>query len=187
MYTNEVALRYAMALSSLAAQNGWLDVFEKELNEIEEVLNNHQELEAYLTHPEIKPVDKQDLVRKIFTHFSLEMQNFLVLLIEKKRWQQLKEIRQLYIREANLYRGRVAVSLETAYPIEDKQVEELAEKLEKMTNRPVDLSTKTVPELIGGVKVRIGHQVIDGSVLSQLRELRRELLEQKGKSRGDSQ
>lgn len=187
MYTNEVALRYAMALASFAAQNEMLDIFEKELEEIEEYLDKNEELETYLSFPKVRPEEKQEVISKLFAHFSPEMLNFLCLLIEKKRWQELKEIRHVYNREANLYRGRVAVHVETAYPLEEDLEKELKVRLEKVTNRPIDLSTQTTPELIGGMKVRIGHQVIDGSIANQLRSLKRDLLEQKGRSRGDSQ
>lgn len=187
MYTNEVALRYAMALASFAAQNDLLDTFENELDEIETYLDKTPDLENYLAHPKIRPADKQDLITKAFAGFSKEMINFLNLLIEKKRWRHLKEIKSLYKREANLYRGRVGVVVESAYPLKEDIKEQIQAKLEQMTKRPVDLSMQTTPELIGGIKVRIGHKVIDASVANQLREMKRDLLEIKGKSRGESQ
>ncbi len=187
MYTNEVALRYAMALASFAAQNGKLDTFEKELDEIADYLKKNKVLETYLTHPKIRPVDKQALISEAFANFSNEMQNFLNLLIEKKRWQHLEEINSLYKREANLYRGRVAVTVETAIPLQNELVRQIQSRLEQITKRPVDLSTQITPELIGGVKLKIGHQVIDASISNQLREMKRELLETKGKTRGESQ
>lgn len=186
MYTNEVALRYAMALASYAAQNKMLDTFEKELNEIDDTLKKTEDLQTFLTHPKIRPEEKQELLTEIFGFFSKEMLNFLSLLIEKKRWSDLNQIRLLYIREANLYRGRVQVEVETAFALDGDMERQLHDRLETVTNRPIDLNFKTSPDLIGGLKVKIGHQVIDGSVQNQLRELKRDLLEQKGRSRGES-
>lgn len=181
MYIDEIALRYAFALANYGAQNDLLDTFEQELNEVEATLDQTEGMATYLSHPKIRPSDKQELLAQVFSSFSPEMLNFLCLLVEKKRWQHLKEIRRLFIREANLYRGKVAVEVETAYPLEDNLERQLQAKLEKVTKRPIELTTKTTPELIGGLKVRIGHQVIDGSIANQLRELKREVMEQTGK------
>lgn len=103
--------------------------------------------------------------------------NFVRLLVEYRRLSLLPEIRELYEAMRAEAEGRVAVDVRTAFPLEGKQQDMLLTALKRRFGREVDLAVTVDPALIGGVEIRAGDLVIDGSVRGRIAALAAQLSE----------
>ena len=97
-----------------------------------------------------------------------EMQNFVQVLIENGRLAAVPEIRDLFLELKNEREGVVDAVVETAFPLDGAQTAALTADLERRFKRKVKAQVTVVKELIGGVRVQVGDEVIDSSVRGQL-------------------
>ncbi len=101
---------------------------------------------------------------------------FLVLLVTSRNIKLLDDICQAYARMEDELAGRVRVTLEAPEELADDLVAEIKKRLVDETGKEVVLSFEKNPSLVGGVVIRIGNMVLDGSVKSQLERMRERLL-----------
>lgn len=176
MKSSPVVKRYALSLVEVGQETGTLDQLERELRQVVEAIATHRELDETLRHPGV-PVDrKKELLKSIFgDRLSSYLQNFLFVLLDKKRAGLLPQILADFLIEANWVRGLEVAHVETARPLADDTQQRLAEALSKAMGRRVTLEVRLNPELIGGLRVRIGDRVLDSSLITQLESLRRTL------------
>lgn len=104
-----------------------------------------------------------------------EGQNFVRLLVENKRLGIISEIKRMFGELKNAHEGALDVVISTAFPMKPAQEEALTAALTKKLDRKVRISSEEDPELIGGVRIRAGDLVIDGSIREQLNRLTNEL------------
>lgn len=173
MSANAIAKRYAKALVQLGAEEGKVAKFHEELTCFESVLAAHGELRSIFADPafgvEAKRNILQDLIAKLAV--SPTVASFLLLLLEKNRLVFLGQILACYGTLADELSGVVRPTLVSAMPLGDGQVAEIKASLEKMTGKQVVLKMEINPELIGGVVTKIGDQLFDGSVRTQLKRI----------------
>jgi F-type H+-transporting ATPase subunit delta len=170
---NAIARRYAKALVQLGAEEGAVDKFHAELRGFDAVLASHGELKSVFTNPafgvEAKRNILQDLIAKLSV--SATVASFLLLLLDKNRLSLLGQILACYGTLADELSGVVRPTLVSAMPLGDGQVAEIKASLEKMTGKQVVLKMEVNPALIGGVVTKIGDQLFDGSVRTQLKRI----------------
>jgi F-type H+-transporting ATPase subunit delta len=170
---NAIAKRYAKALVQLGAEEKAVDKFQAELSGFEAVLAAHGNLRSIFADPafsvEAKRNILQDLISKLSV--SLTVASFLLLLLDKSRLGLLGQILASYGTLADELSGVVRPTLVSAMPLADGQVTEIKSSLEKMTGRRVVLNVEIDPTLIGGVVTKIGDQLFDGSVRTQLQRI----------------
>ncbi|MFZ3101436.1 MAG: F0F1 ATP synthase subunit delta [Desulfitobacteriaceae bacterium] len=175
MLSGALAQRYAQALFEIASKTS-LDSFDTELRELTQIIEEHEEITQVLHHPHIPLVDKKSFVKKIFEgQISETLQNFLFLLIDRRRQNFLKPIQQEFARMSDEARQLVEAKVVSATPLSDSQVERLKEKLVRLTGKNIRLVSELRPELIGGALVQVGDRVIDGSVAHSLNRMRENL------------
>lgn len=107
--------------------------------------------------------------------FTDEGRNLVRILVEADRLQVVPEINGLYTDLRNAHQGALEVSVSSAYVLKRDQEKELADALSKRLGREIHITSTKDPDLIGGVKIRAGDMVIDGSVAGQLKQLAIEL------------
>lgn len=110
---------------------------------------------------------------KLFTDvvgegLSAEQQNFVRVLVDNERLTFLPEIAQLFDELKNSHEGSKEASVESAFPMDDAALQVLVADLERKFNCKIKATVRTVPELIGGVRIAIGDEVIDASVRGKL-------------------
>jgi F-type H+-transporting ATPase subunit delta len=171
-----VARRYGQALLDLASEKNMLDQFEKELTHVLDVIEENHELKKMLEHQLINPEVKQEIFRKVYSKtISPITMNFLLLVLKKRREEVLKQIVDQYITMANEVRGITKAQVRTATPLSSQQLEKLRKSLEKTTNKNILLEVTVDEKLIGGLVVKIGDKIIDGSTSTKLKMLEKHL------------
>ena len=177
MLNMELARKYAKAIFELACENDQLKEYGADLAKVQQLYTQCPELKAYLCNPNIRPEDKKSLLREVFEGGVQEMVlNFLLLLIDKRRMQVFEAINEIFIQLSNEKLGIAVADVTAAGQLTETQLQELKEKLERVTGKQVSLREHRDPSLIGGVVVRIGDRRIDGSIKGRLAAMTAELM-----------
>jgi ATP synthase, F1 delta subunit len=177
MITSQLALRYAEALYEIAAENKALDDVERDLAIVAETLAAYGELATLIYHPQMPLAAKKETIVRVFgPQVGDPVRNFLLLLVDKRRETALPSIIKEYQRLANKARNIAEAEVTTALPLAESDKQALAERLSAVTGKTVVLKTKVDARIVGGVVVKIGDKLIDGSVVRQLEALRTALL-----------
>lgn len=100
--------------------------------------------------------------------FTPEMQNFIRVLVDNERLQVLPEIRDLFVEFKNEHEGVQEAEIASAFPLDDATLANLKADLETRFKTKLDIRVSLDPELIGGVRIAIGDEVIDASVRGKL-------------------
>ncbi|AZR73999.1 ATP synthase F1 subunit delta [Anoxybacter fermentans] len=176
MLKNAAVERYTKALFDLAVEENSLDQFNQELIEINRLLTDQPDLERLLNHPQIPDFEKRDLIKRILgSEFSPLILNFILLLIDKGRQTLLKDIIEYFQYLVKEARGIVEVQVYTAFELSSENESKLKQKLKELTGKEVELQVTVDPSLIGGIRLRIGDKVIDGSIKRHLERMREDL------------
>lgn len=165
---------YAKALLSVSEAAGTTDVIVEEIESlVDDVLNRQPEFEELLSSPRVAHEEKTALLERVFAgKMSPELLSFLKVVSGKGRLDCLRSIQQALRKQYNELRSRVEVLVRTATPLEGEMRAQTIAHLEKSLGKQVELTTQTDPSLIGGMVVRIGDTVYDGSVANSLAALR---------------
>lgn len=177
MRMTTLARRYAGALFETARQADVVDRVESDLGMITYSLQTMPRLSEVLNHPLISRARKKGIASDIFRGKVEDVTlRFLDLVIEKRREEILPEVEPEYVRLANEHRGVITVAVTSAVPLTGDEVKALKAKLDEFTGKNADLELSEDPDLIGGLTIRIGDTVIDGSVRGYLASLREQML-----------
>jgi F-type H+-transporting ATPase subunit delta len=180
MLANEAAPKYAKALFELGERDGKLDAFSEQLKLVATVFKTHGELSQFMLHPQVKSEVKKETLQKIFGQdIDKIILNFLMLLVDRRRISGINNIwnafRQLFNADKNIEEAEVT----TAVALTEAVQAALQQKLSKVTGKNMVLQTKVNPSIVGGVVIRIGDKLIDGSIVRQLADIRRVLTSSK--------
>lgn len=169
----QVLQPYASALMSLAKSNNLSEEFGNEIRSLLGLLESSQELREFLGNPLIKPDAKKAVIKQIAGEdMNPLMRSFLSLLIDKGRILFLEGIGKQYLTQLRELNQTVLAEVTSAVPLSDAQQQTVREKVQAMTSaRQVEIETKIDADLIGGVVIKVGSQVIDASLRGQLRRL----------------
>ncbi len=174
--TSKLARRYAQALGMLANERGLLERVEQDLESIRAILEGETDFPKVFMDPRVPSIQKRKLVQKLFDgRLAKETLNFLYLLIRKRRETYLPEIIDAYVAYANQLRGILDVEVISAQELDDTLSASLRQRLSAVLGTEVRLRTSIDSNLLGGVQVRVGDLLIDGSAASRLARLERTL------------
>ncbi len=172
-----IAEKYAVALLQVAQEQKTVDDIAAEILTIDQIVETHPALKATLEHPRVKAGEKLDALRRVLKEkLSSTMENFLMLLIMKKRIKHLKAVADHFERLCYEMKGKAIARVLTAMPLTAAQKTTLTEKLSQMFGMSVELKEEVRPGLIGGMMIYLGDQRMDGSVLGQLERMKQRLL-----------
>jgi len=169
----EIAEVYARSLFEVAKEHDVLDRVHDELGEFAEALSGDRTLQVFLFSPYFSSQEKRDGVRKVVSEADDRIVNFLELLAERHRMPALFRIRRefdaLWAEENQL----LPVTVTSAVELDEGLAEDIGKRIQEQTGRTVELSSNVDPEVLGGLMVRVGNMVLDGTVRNRLERLRK--------------
>lgn len=171
MTDRTVAKRYAKALYDIGTEQGKSEIFAENLNELAALLEANEEVGAMLLNQSIQNDDKKKAINALLNGMEPMVINFVDLVVDKNRAGSLIAMCASYIElmeeQANVARAEII----SAVPLTEEQVKKIEDKFSGIVGQTVKAETSVDASLIGGVKVRIGDTVYDGSLASQLKKL----------------
>ena len=162
-----LARPYAEAAFQLARANSALGPWQQALDRMAAVAADAQMLEC-IANPRLLPSQVSQLFLDVAGSVSAEQQNFVRLLVDNERLQVLPEIRDLYVELKNGQEGVQEADIASAFPLDDATLKNLVAELETRFKCKIQATVSLDPELIGGVRIAVGDQVIDASVRGKL-------------------
>lgn len=170
---------YAYALRAVCEENlALLETLLTEIKIINDIFDSVKETRQIFVSPAFSKEEKKELIKKLFSSkINQTTLNFLLLVIDNKRFNLLSDIQNELIKIVNNEKGIVTAELFSAYELDNSVLNELKLKLENMYqgNKKVTIEHKIEPDLIGGLKVKIDDLLFDGSIKGRLAELKRRI------------
>lgn len=168
-----VAREYAEALADVALASGRADALRQEVRSFAELAAGSADLRNFLDSPAIPRAAKQDLLEKLVARLgaSKELRNFLFVLVDHHRTNLLAEMAREFETTILERLGRAEASITSARELSAPQKQKLAGTLESVTGKKIEARYAVDPALVGGLMVRIGSTIYDGSVRAQLDRL----------------
>lgn len=175
MAVQGVARRYAEAVYELAAETGTEESWLTALQTLADATRD-DETRAYFENPAISEDAKVAALRGILTGpGSQEAINLSRLLIRRRRFRQIPGIREAFEEMVLRERGMAIADVTTALPMSDEDRRHVSRQLARIVGSDVEVRAHVDDAIVGGIVARVGDQLIDGSVRTQLRELRASL------------
>jgi F-type H+-transporting ATPase subunit delta len=178
LITTEITEPYAQALMSLAKAQDLTDRFGEDVATILTVLRESEDLRQFLANPIAKAEAKKAVLQQVLgDEVHPFMRSFVMLLADRRRINFLQGICRQYQVLLRELKQTVLAQVTSAIELTEGQQQSVREKVIAMTGaRQVELEVSLNPDLIGGVVIQVGSQVIDASLRGQLRRISLRLL-----------
>lgn len=175
-----LGLAYAKGLFGAAEKANQADAVLEELESLQsDVLKNLPSLRLTLTSPRVATEEKLVLIDKAFKgKMSETLLNFLKVVANHGRLDCLADITKSFRQLVSASEGKIEITVRAAYPLSNPLRDRIAAKLGEVLKKKVSLNVEVDPELLGGLVVRIGDTLYDGSLASQLQRMKTVALEQ---------
>ena len=172
-----IARRYAKALLLIGKEDSQAETYRQELDGLSRMIAEQPELGLAINNPLYNAADRRKVLVAVVEKLNLSkvMQSFLFLLFEKGRFGFLESVSDFYQRLADDLKGIARASLVSATELGDDTVEKIRAALSQRTGKDIILDVEQNPELIGGIVTKIGDLVLDGSIKTQLVNMRESL------------
>jgi F-type H+-transporting ATPase subunit delta len=180
MASAAAARRYARALFALARDEDRVGPVRGELDALAGLIADHPELRQALFRPLYPAAERKAALAALGERLGASplLRHFLQYLVDQRRLVDFAEIRAEYERLADAAAGRVHAELASAVPLGEAQVERLRRALAARSGRDVAIRVAVDPALLGGVVAKLGDLVFDGSLRTQLAQLRASLMKE---------
>lgn len=168
-----IADPYAQALMALGKDQGLVDRFGEDAQTVLEALSGSEDLQQFLANPLIEGEAKKSVLQRIAVdNVHPLFLNFLKLLVDKGRIILLESVLKQYQELLRQLKKTVLAEVTAATELSDDQKARIREKVTAMTGaEQVDLEVSLDPDLLGGVIIQVGSQIVDASLRGQLRRL----------------
>ena len=169
----ELAEVYARSLFEVAREQDKLDVVHEQLGQLADALAENRDLQVFLFSPYFSTQEKGEGLDRVVSDADPVVRNFLALLLEKHRMPALFRIRTridaMWQRENRV----LPVSVTSAIALDEETVRSLGDRIGERTGRKVELSSTVDPDILGGIVLQVGNNVLDASIRNRLDNLRR--------------
>jgi F-type H+-transporting ATPase subunit delta len=172
----EIAQNYASALLSLAIDENKVIDYQKEVKELRKIIKDNDGFLLLLDSRFLSVEERMHNVELILKGFSLDVINFIKIIVKHNRVNYLMDILDGFNSLANENQDIVEGLIYSAFPLDESTLSKIKNKISQIENHEVDLIPKIDPSLIGGVKVVINSHVYDGSIKNQLEKMQINLL-----------
>ncbi len=149
----------------------------RDLELISELYRKSSDFRNVLINPSIDAELKVKILREVFKKYGIDevAQDAVIYLSKIGKGNVIKELGKAFRFEVEKFFATVQGEVITAYPLEEKEIEEIKDKIEKKIGKKVELEVKEDPSLIGGFLVKAGSYVLDASVRFYMKKLQQQL------------
>jgi len=178
MRSTATARRYARALFSLARDEGRIEPLRAEFRALVALLDQHAALRHTLFRPLRPSAERRQVLRRVCERLGASdtLRRFCSLLVDQRRIVEIEAIHAAYEKLADEAAGRMRARVVSAAPLSDEQRERLRRALAARTGRELELEVAVDASLLGGAVAQVGDLVFDGSLRTQLGQLRASLM-----------
>ena len=169
----EIAEVYARSLFEVAQDGGDIDRIHDELGEFADALGESHDLQIFFFSPYFSSQEKKDGLAKLVEDADENLVRFLELLAEQHRMPVLFRIRRTFDDLWRKENKRLPVTVTSAVDLDDEMVQGIGKKIEEQTGQQIELSSRVDPDVLGGLVLQVGNQVLDASVRNRLEKLRK--------------
>ena len=169
-----IARRYAKALFELANEKKSLEAVEKDLGQIREILENSPELNRVLKNTTLSKEKLQNIFSEILKRVKVNKltNNFCLALGANRRLEILAEVIKEFFALIAEQNGEMTVEVVSAVPLAKTQKSKIAEQLKVITGKKVEITEVVNKEILGGIIVKMGSQMLDNSINGKLERLK---------------
>ncbi len=176
MRETAVSQRYARALLEAAESQGALDRVSRDVAGVIDLIDASEDLKRLLESPMVHPRSKRDALTALFSDKIAPLTlNFLLLLVDRRRERVTEGILRQFVVYMEEREGVVTAEVRASQPLSQGQQEAMIQRLSSYLNRRVRLRIEVSPQIRAGFVARVGDVVFDGTVETQLRQLRARL------------
>ena len=168
-----IAKRYASAIYDIAESSYKIGEIREALNILAENYNEDEEFKVFLLDPSIKYDEKVKYLHKSFDFISEDAFKIINYLVKKGRVPLAEKIKDSYLKIYYEKNNKILVNATFTKELSDNQREALMKKLEEKYKKKIVLNLSVDEELIGGGIIKIGNKVIDGSIKSQIENIKK--------------
>jgi len=166
---SDVIHGYAQALFQIARAEGALETVEDELFRFARILENETQLREALTDPSLPPEQRSKMIVELLGNKSTpHTVNVIAFVVQQGRARELTKIIDSLVQLAAEERKKAVAEVRSATPLDEGQREKLKDAITRATGKQVELKVLVDPTVIGGLLVRVGDQVFDGTVRRRL-------------------
>ena len=173
-----LALKYARALADVAAQDQQEERVGQDLTRFGQLLEQHSQLGEILANPAVSFSDKRRIIEHVGSQSEVSRSavNLLLVLLRNARIQLYDQVCEAYREVLDRRNGISRGTVLAAQPLSQSDQERITQAAAQLMGGDVHLTFHQDKSLIGGVRIQIGSTVFDGSVSTQLHEIRRRLV-----------
>lgn len=177
MSEDVVAKRYAEALFQLGTEKATLDQLEEEVSVLQQVFEQNAKLIPFLTNPRVKNDKKKQFLTEVFQGLSVDMMNTMKLLVERNRVELMPSIVDHFIQFINDAKGTSEATVYSVRALSNEEIQKLGGTFAKrFGKKAIKLENKVDPSIIGGIKLRMGNTIYDGSISGKLKRIERSIV-----------
>ena len=177
MRDETVARSYARTLFELAGRHEGAERYQEGIETVARLLEESREFRTFLETPRIPLEEKKKVVRGAFAPvLPKPLLNFLLVVLDKRRQRLLREIAREYHDLVDEHLNRVHAEVTVARPLDEQALRTVTERLSGLLGRSAVPHVLVKPEILGGIVVRAGDTIYDGSIRRRLEGIRRHLL-----------
>jgi F-type H+-transporting ATPase subunit delta len=171
----EIAAVYARSLFEVAREQDKLDEVREQLGELADALETERSLQVFFFSPYFSSQEKEDGLEKAVSGANPILVNFLHLLIDKHRMPVLFRIRRVLDTLWEEENRLLPVQVTSAVELDSSTIKQIGDRISEQTDRKVELTAHVAPEILGGIVLQVGNQVLDASIRQRLERLRKQV------------
>ena len=177
MVTGSLARRYAKAIFAIGSAQGDLDKLGADIRSFAKAMHDSAELVTVLTNPAIRRAERRKVIEAMLQQIAVQTssKNLVLLLLDGERMSSLPSISRELDAMIQAKAGKVSAEVVSAKPLDPAELTQITAALEKLSGKKVTLAKREDADLLGGVIAKLGDVVYDGSLRTQLRNLRDEI------------
>ena len=178
-FSSETSERYSRALFEISNESNELDKTESDIKIFKSLINSSSEIQNFIKDP-TQSIEQQKKVISVLSEnlsFSKNLQNFFLLLIQKRRIFFVTKIFESFLKLCSKKRGEFKASLISSKELSQTELEQMSKDLSQSMGATLKFEYKVDKELIGGLKLQLGSFMIDTSIKNKLKKFEQLMIE----------